>query len=203
MLLGIFFGDRGRWTVNGGLALCVSVVVFSLSVAGCGPPTNQEQLRQEALKADPGFADVLKKRDDLAGRIGLLERELALKKSQMDRQIEQLRQEFALARQQVAQKTQQTKALLVSDQQRVELALSMATEELKAKRGQRASLGRSISRLRKALHQDGMQWTDVERTRMDNELAELLNEAKRLDQELSSLHTHLHLLTIKRSLLRL
>ena len=183
--------------------LWTTVTILCFCTSGCGPPPNQEQLRSEVLKADPGFADVLKKRDELAGRIGLLERELALKKNQMDRQIEQLHKEFATARQQVAQKTQQTKALLMSDQQRVELALSMAAEELKAKRGQRASLGRSISRLRKALHQEGMQWTDVERTRMDTELAELLNETKRLDQELSSLHTHLHLLTIKRSLLRL
>jgi len=171
------------------------------ALAGCDLPGNENRMRQEAVKADPGFAETLAKHDELADRIALLERELALKRSSVDRQIAQLRTEFTEARTQVNRKLQDTAALLKPEQQRIDLSLLMAGEELKTKRSQRASLGQSISRLRKALQQE--HWTQEDRVRMHQELDDLSHAVARLDQETAALAQHLRLLKLKKRLLRL
>ena len=183
-----------RW---GWLGLALSLA------AGCGPPANPQQLRQEALTADPAFADVLQKRDEAANRITLQERELAVKRSRAESEIARLRQELKAATDQAAQKTTQLKAQLDPDRQRVDLAYSMASEELRAKRQQRASLGRSISQLRKTLKDPKSAWTDSERGKMDRDMADLTDDAQRLDQEISAINQHIRLLKIKRLLLRI
>ena len=177
--------------------------VLGAGLSGCGPPSNPQHLRQEALKTDPGFADVLQKRDEAANRIALQERELAVKRSRVESQIAQLRQELKEATTQATQKSRQIQAMLEPDRQRVELAYSMASEELRAKRQQRASLGRSISQLRKTLKDPKSAWTDSERGKMDRDMADLTDDAQRLDQEISAINQHIRLLKIKRLLLRI
>ena len=169
--------------------------------AGCGPSPDSKELRQRVLKGDPAFAKTLEQRDEVSANIALLNRELALKRDQIERQSGQLHDEMAQVTAQVKQKTGQTKALLIPEEARLDLALSMAAEELKAKRNQRASLGRSISQLRKAL-KEHPQWSAAERARMDRELGELTRETQRLDRELDALKAHLDLLKDKRILLR-
>ena len=183
--------------------LCASVALLCFCGSGCGPQANEEQLRNEVLKAEPSFADALNKRDELDNRIMQLERELALKQTQVDRQITLLRKELQETRVQVTQKTQKITAVLKPYLERVDHALAMASEELSSKRSQRASISRSISRLRKALKQEKPPWTEPERARMDQELAELLRETERLDHEIAALNEHIRLLKLKRLLLRL
>jgi len=185
----------GLWTVVYGLLLGFA--------AGCGPPANPERLREEVLKADPTFSEVLQKRDEQANRIKLLEREFDLKRTQAHDQIAKLQKELQDARAQVDQKILRSKALMKPDIDRLELAISMATEERQAKRNQRASVGRSISRLRKALSQDTPQFAAAERARMEQELSDLVAETQRVDYEITALNEHLRLLKIKRVLLRL
>ncbi len=185
------------------VTLIIVLLLGAAAAAGCGPPANPQALREEALKADPSFAQVLEKRDEMASRIMQLERELDLKRNQVERQIAQLRKDLTDAQAQVNQKVQKTKALLTPDLERLNLALSTADEERRAKQSQRASLGRSISRIRKSLKEDSGQWTKTERARMERELDELLRETKRIDQELAILNQHVHRLKIKRLLLRL
>lgn len=177
----------------------------ALGLSGCGPPPNLERLRQEVLSGDPEFSSSLEKHDELANKIGLLERNLALKRSQVEKQIAQLRKELDDATAKARQEIQRTKILIQPDAQRVELAFSMAVEERKAKQGQRASISRSVSQLRKSLKEgpNAPQWTAPERARMTGELNELLAETRRLDQELAALNEHLRLLKIKRLLLKL
>jgi hypothetical protein len=85
----------------------------------------------------------------------------------------------------------------------VELARSLASEERRAKRTHRASLGRSLSRLRKALKQPNAQWAEAERVRLAKEQDDLMHEIQRLDQELAALNEHIRILEIKNLLLRL
>lgn len=172
-------------------------------LAGCGK--SSEAKRQEVLKADPGFATVLQQRDALAERITLLQRELALKKTQVDQQVTKLRKDFAEARGRVRQKVQQMEEQLKPEQDRLRFAIAMATEELKAKRSQRASLGRSISRIRKNLQEgpNAPTWTTDERARLTADLQDLLGETHRLDREIEGLTSHLRLLNAKQALLRL
>ena len=188
---------------HSGHGVILSAVCCLLCAGGCGPPANPEQLREEILKADPSFSDVLQKRDEQANRIKLLEREYDLKRTQADEQIEKLRKELKDARVQVDQKIQRGKALLKPDIDRVELAIVMATEERQAKRNQRASLGRSINQRRKALKQEHPPFSEADRGRMEREARELVEETQRIDHEIAALNEHLRLLKIKRILLRL
>jgi len=170
---------------------------------GCGK--SSEAMRQDVLKADPAFATVLQEHDALAQRMTLLERELALKKTQVDQRIAKLRRDVAEARQRVRQKVQQMEEQLKPEQDRLRFAMAMATEELKVKHSQRAGLGRSISRIRKSLQGNPStpQWTAAEHTRLTADLQDLLGETQRLDREIEGLTSHLRLLKAKQALLRL
>ena len=177
---------------------------LAASAVGCDwMPGRPEQLRKDVLAADPSFAPLLEKRDELANQIALMKQELELKRTQVERQIAQLRQELSGATAQVNEKIRSTKAELASEQDRVELDRSMGREELKIKQSQRASLGNHISRIRKSLNDPNRQWAAADRKRMDHERGELLEETKRLDGEISALKQHLKLLDIKRRLLQL
>lgn len=159
-------------------------------------------LRQQVLAADPEFEASVMKRDEVADRLTVLKRELALKRQEAGSQIAKVRQDLQAATDRVNQKIDKEKKLLDPDLKGVALALAMASEELRAKRQQRASLGRSISRLRKALKQGAEPRSASERAQRDRELNELLAESTRLDQELAALRAHIRLLKMKQMLLR-
>lgn len=184
----------------GGRAICWVVALYWL--AGCGAPPNAQKLRADVLRVDPAFAEALEKRDEQANRIVLLEREFDLKQTQAQQQIKQLRDGLAEARRQVDQKIQKSKALLKPDLERLELALSMAGNELRAKRSQRAGIGSNISRLKKSLKGGQVPWSEAEGAAMTKELNDLLQEAQRLDREIAALGEHIRLLKVKRLLLR-
>ena len=174
-----------------------------LLAAGCAPPSNREQLTQEVLKADPAFAQVLDQHRELANRIQTFNQELALKRKTVDESIAQLRRDLISATATVRVKTDELKKKIEPDRQRLQLSLSLAGEELRAKQVQRASLGRSMARLRKALKQSGATWGEDELKRRQAQIDEMTAEAKRLDQEMASLKEHLRLLKIKLLLIKL
>ena len=180
----------------------VLLTLAAASAAGCGPPLHPEQLRQQVLEADPDFTRVLERRDEQANRIKLLEREFQLKRREAERQIVHLRDQLRQTRTQVDGKIAESRQLLQPDIDRIEHALAMAAEERKSLQAQRASVGRRISQLRKALKQTPTDWDQAERTRLATQLDELLQEVKRLDQERAAIAQHLRLLKVKRLLLR-
>ncbi len=195
--------QRPRGSASVGALFAASLGFTLLGLTSCGPPRNLDAIRSEVLKADPDFTSVMEKRDELANRITLTERNLALKKSQIEHQIAQLKQEIEDVSAKAKKDIEKTKALLSPDAERVHLALSMATQERKAKQGQRVVLGRSISRIEKAMKQGGTEWAEADRTRMQKELRDLRDEIKRLDVEIAGLNEHLRLLKNKELLLQL
>jgi hypothetical protein len=172
-------------------------------MAGCERPINAAAIRDEVLKADPRFSDALQKRDELASKIALFEQELALKQSQVEGQIRVLRKELSQTRATVNEQIRKTKAVIRPFWERVDLDLSLASQELKLKRNQRASVGGRISAIRKSLKRAQPAWTPEERAKMDRDLEELLYETGRLDAEITTLTQHARLLKLKRLLLRL
>jgi hypothetical protein len=178
------------------------ILCLCASVGGCAP-TSREQLAQEVLKADPKFASVLDKHREVASRIGTYERELALKRSTVERSIEQLRKDLASASATVKAKIAEAKKRLDPDRERLGLDLEMAEEELRAKRSQRASLGRSIAKLKKAVKSASDVWTSEERSRQEDQVQDMLRDAARLDQEMATLKKHSKLLKRKLLLLEL
>ena len=174
-----------------------------LLAAGCAPPSNREQLTQEVLKADPAFAQVLDQHRELANRIQTFNQELALKRKTVDESIAQLRRDLVSATATVRVKTDELKKKIEPDRQRLQLSLSLAGEELRAKQVQRASLGRSVARIKKSLTSQSAPLAPRERERQQAQLEELLKDASRLDHELAGLNAHVRLLKIKLLLIKL
>ena len=184
----------------GRLTLIVGAVL--IGAAGCAPPANREALTKEALKADPAFAQLLDKHREMVNRIDTYQRELALKRSTIERTIAQMRKDLADAEAGVRTKVDETKKKIEPDRERLELTLSMALEKLRTKQSQRASLGRSMTHLKKAAKSREASWTPEERARQQAQLDELTRDAARLDQELAGIREHVRLLKIKLLLLR-
>jgi hypothetical protein len=171
-------------------------------LAGCAP-ANRDELAKEVLAADPSFAAVLERRRELANRIDTYERELVLKRSTVEQTIRQLRQDLASSAKAVRAKTEETRTKLEPERERLAQALVRAAEELKAKRVERAAIGRSISQLRKSLTSSSVAWTDEERTRQAASADEMVRDAARVDHELATLKAHVRLLKIKLLLMKL
>ena len=171
-------------------------------LAGCSPP-NRERLVKEVLASDPSFSSTLEKHREIANRIDTYKQELALKRSTSERAIAQLKKELAQATASVESKTAEAKKRLDPERERLTLALSMASEELRAQRLQRASLGRSIAKLKKVVSSAKDVWTKEERSRQDAQVQEMLGDAARLDREMITLNEHVRLLKIKLLLIKL
>lgn len=171
-------------------------------VPGCAP-ASREQLVKETLKADPGFSSALEKHRELINRIETYERELALKRTTVEQTIAQLRKDLAASADLVRSRTLEVRKRMRPDQERLEHALSMGGEELRAKQSQRASLGRSVSHLKKALKSAGTAWSAQERAHQQAQISEMLRDAERLDREIATLRAHVRLIKIKLLLIKL
>jgi len=184
------------------------VFVFLLGIAfaalppGC-PAVNRDQLARDVLRADPAFVHVLQKHRELTGRIETYRRELALKRATIDRTTAQLRKDLATATDAARRKTAETRKLMRPDRDRLKLALSLAAQELRAKQAQRASLGRSMAKLRKAAKNTEGTWTAQEHAKQEEQLQEMLQDATRLDQEIAGMKSHIRLLQTELLLIKL
>ena len=184
------------------LLLVLLSLTFTGMPSGCSP-ANRDQIARDVLRADPSFVEVLQKHRELANRIETYKRELALKRAAIDRTMAQLRKDVATATEAARRKTVDTQRLMKPDREGLKLALSMAAQELRAKQAQRASLGRSMAELRKALKIPEGPWTAEERTRQEHHMQEMLRDAARLDQEIAAMKSHLRLLQMKLLLIKL
>ena len=119
---------------------CIAATLAASAVGCDWMPGRQEQLRKDVLAADPSFAQVLEKRDELANLVALMKQELELKRTQIERQITQLRQELSGATAQVNEKIRSTKfkvlayaEYLTGERERLDRALATAEQELREK----------------------------------------------------------------------
>ena len=185
------------------LFLVLLSLTFTGMPSGCSP-VNRDQLARDVLRADPSFVQVLQKHRELTNRIETYTRELALKRATIDRTMAQLRKDLAMATEAARRKTEDTRRLMRPDRERLKLALSMAAQELRAKQAQRASLGRLMAQLRKAMKgAEGPSWTAQEQARHEQQMQEMLHDTTRLDQEMAAMKSHLRLLQTKLLLIKL
>lgn len=183
-----------------GMLLAAVLVVACGVVTGCAP-ANREQLAKEVLKVDPEFKTVLEKRRGLSNRIETYEKELTLGRTDIEQKITRLKQDLAAATSKARLKITEVKRQMDPDRQRLAMALTSASEELKMKRAQRASLGRQMTQLRKTSKVPSL--TAQDRARYEQQLAGIQKDAGRVDQELSALKQHVRLLKIKLLLIKL
>ena len=180
----------------------LSILLAGSCVSGCAP-TKREALIKEVLAVDPAFASVLEKHRELANRIETYERELALKRRTVEQAIAQMRKDLATTAASIRAKTAETKQRLEPERQRLDYTLALASEELRAQQLQCSSLGRAITKLKKALKSVGAVWTAEERAQQEARIVEMQRDAARLDQELAALRSHVRLLKVKLLLLKL
>ena len=171
-------------------------------LAGC-TPANRDELAKQVLQVDPEFSEVLEKHRTLSNDIEESYRRLILKRTAIEQSIAQLRKDLAVAAANVRAKITEVKKHMEPDRRRLEDALSIASKELQKTRSQRASLGRQIMQLRKALKSTQSAWTPQERSQREAKIDEMLQDAKRLDQEMAVLKEHARLLKIKLLLIKL
>ena len=184
------------------MRILLSATLLATWIAGCAP-ANREKLVQEVLQTDPRFAEVLERHRELASRIETYKREFALKRSTVEQKIAEMRKDLGAAAASVRQKTADARKRLEPDRQRLKLAIAVANEELRAKGAQRASLGRTMARVKKALASPKAAWSDDERARQDAHAKEMLADATRLDREMETIQAHLRLLKTKLLLIQL
>lgn len=177
-------------------------VLLLAATAGCGAP-DRSKLTDEVLKADPGFRNILDQRNEYASQSATTEREFALKRDTVQRTIGKLREELEESRKALQKKQAHFRELLEPERRKLQFDLSMAVEELRAKRVQRASIGRSIAHLRKTLKQADTTWSEQERRQQDAQLKDMVEDARRLDDEMATLTRHTDLLKHKLVLLQL
>ena len=166
-------------------------VVLAGALIGCAPPADRNKLIKEVIEKDPAFGAVLEKHRELTSRIQTYQRELDVRRSTVEKSIQQLRRDLADTAASVRTKIDDVRKRMDPDRKRLELALNMTAEELKTRRVQRASLGRQIAQLKKSAGDN------------DPRLTEVLRDAQRLDQETASLQEQIRLLKIKLVLIRL
>ena len=183
--------------------LLLVILACAGGFTGCLPAANREQLVKEVLASDTEFSAVLTKHRELMSRIKTYERELALKRSTIKQEVEQKRMALIAATRSTRQKIHETEHRMEPERQRLALELSMAGEELRRKREQRASLGRQIAPLRKALKNPNAGWSAQERLRQEADVETLLHDAARLDREMAILKQHIRLHKVKLLLIKL
>lgn len=175
------------------LTVCLLLLTW---LVGCAP-VNRDELVKQVLKADPEFGAVLEKHRELTNRVETFKRELALKRTNIERSMQQLRRELAAATANVQAKTADAKKRMEPDRKRLEQALASTSGELQAKRQQRAALGRELAQKRKSSEPGASSGSD------DPQLHELLRDVARLDAEMTALKEHARLLKIKLLLIKL
>ncbi len=165
-------------------------------------PVDRAQLTKEVLAKDPSFEQVLDKRQELTSRIQTLDRELALKRETVDKNITQLRKDLATAAANVRLKTTEIKKRMDPDQKRLETELTSASQELRACQEKRAALGREIVQLKKNLgSQDSL--STEQRAAQEAKLKEITADNQRLDQEMRGIKEHVRLVKIKLLLIKI
>ena len=162
-----------------------------LWLSGCAP-VDRQKLAQEVLAKDPEFSAVLEKHRELSSRIQTYDRELSVRRSDVEKKITQLRKDLVDAAVSVRTKTNEAKKRMEPDRQRLQQALTQAGNELKIKQGQRSILGKQVAMLKKSPGQP-----------QDGRMAQWLKQAETLDQDLAEVKERMRLYKIKLILIKL
>lgn len=169
---------------------------FLLAWMSSCAPVDRGQLTKEVLAKDPSFEQVLDKRKELTSRVQTLERELALKRETVDKNITQLRKDLATAASNVRIKTAEIKKRMDPDQKRLEEELASISQELRSSQEKRAALGRQMAQLKKNLSPKAS-LTAEERAKQEASLNEMVADSQTLDQEMQAIKERVRIVKIK------
>ncbi|MFH1406571.1 MAG: hypothetical protein ABIH01_00995 [Candidatus Omnitrophota bacterium] len=182
--------------------ICFWFLIFCfLFCNGCAPPPNtQQNLRDEVLKVDPGFAAVLAKKDQI-------DREIAKANSDFKEGQAALELKIATIRSEIISKKQELNKNIVSMKKQLDPQREEIRSELKSLVAKAISKEDSLRRLT-AMEQDAKKLLEKravssgDRTKWENMLPNFVAEAKRLLDEIKTLRAKINLRKIQLQLLR-
>lgn len=166
--------------------LVTAIVLLGVSLSvGC---SNTEEARQEmtrtVLEADPAFNTVLEEYQRITNQMQAFERQWELKERLVAEKVDDLKQQLEQDRETVRERQNELTKEIEPERQALRELHARTSEELRQSQLQRSTLGRSIAKLRKAVKLAGEAWPVAERERQDEQLAQMLRDANRIDQEI-------------------
>lgn len=159
--------------------------------AGC-MPVDREKLTKEVTAKDPAFGMVLEKHREIASRIQTFDRELSVRRSEVEKKINQLRKDLVDAASSVRAKSEEARKRMEPDRQRLQSELAQTANDLRIKREQRSTLGKEVAFLKKSGQEQP-----------SDKLQGLLKQAAAVDEDLASLKDRVRLIKIKLLLIKL
>ena len=97
----------------------IGLILIAASLAGCAP-IDRDKLTKEVVAKDPEFGAVLEKRKELASRIETYNRELAVRKSEVEKKIAQLRRDLVESSASVRSRSSEVKKRMEPDRLRIQ-----------------------------------------------------------------------------------
>ncbi len=165
----------------------ISLFLLVAALAGCAP-VDREKLTAEAVAKDPEFGAVLDKRREIASRIQTYSRELAVRRTEVEKKIAQLHKDLVDSAASVRGKSEEIKKRMDPDHVRLQRSLAETVNGLRMKREQRSSLGKQIALLIKSSKEVS---------------PEMLKQAEELNRDLAALKERVRLLKIELLLIKL
>lgn len=156
-----------------------------LLLAGC--VAGEDEMRAEVLRADPPFEELLKRHEDVAAQVTVLEEDLAERKRVLDANIRELRLAFREQQASIQEQVEHLQSQLDPPRESIRLKLRVLENEVRAKRAQLGSASRTTEELRRYLRQPPPGATSDDIQSRERQFAEAVEQVEGLKQELSRL----------------
>lgn len=162
-----------------------ALLCLPLLMAGC--TSSEDEMREAVLRADPSFADLLKRHEDVAAQVMVLEENLAERKRVLDANIRELRLAFREQQSSMQEQVEHLQSQLDPPRESIRLKLRVLDNEVRAKRAQLGSASRTTEELRRYLRQPPPGATADDIQSREHQFAEALEQMEGLKQDVSRL----------------
>jgi chromosome segregation ATPase len=199
---GSAYKKQDRYTFYGRkIAKSVPVlIIFAILISGC-TGKDRQITKEEILQFDPGFADVLAKKESLDTEIASLQRQFMQEKAVIDAKIDALQQELKVEKDKLNSDIQSVKAQLEPERSAIIAEIKEIKQSLKTKRDSLRQV-RKMSTSAQALSQKGESPSQEDKEKWEKMMPVLEDETKRLNKQIFELKTQLKYLNSELNLLR-
>jgi|GEM_PF-946885 len=177
-----------------------------ISISGCQYPLefkSASEIRQEVLDNDPLFAEILRKKTELDGKITSLNSEQSLKAGEIEARMLALRKELQAAKENAAQRTALLNSQLDPYRLEIKQRIMEFSTELRLKQSSLSAVRKMIVDLNKLTKQIPVQATDTEDSlRLRDKIDAQYQQIDTLTQDITELRAKIRLLRFKLKLLQ-
>ena len=187
--------------------LAILIIFLSLGASGCQKPMiyfkSQESLEEEVLSKDPGFAYTIKKKSDLDKQINDLKSGFSQKRKKVKDYINRLKQELSAERSQLDNRLKEIYAELAPERDALIKENKNLTKELKLRKSSLFVTNKMVDKFNKLLdHALGPDNLSEEIEKWRKKIASLKTQAEELSGEISVLRERIELNRLKLKFLK-